>query len=110
MKSCVASGSSLEYIRRGLQLTGLLDFFEPHILSASMVRTGKPAPDLFLYAEEQMGVAPEHCLVIEDSSAGIKAANAAGMFVFWLLGGSHIDLKRRPPDFRGRVLPTSPAG
>ena len=73
MKSCVASGSSLEYIRRGLQLTGLLDFFEPHILSASMVRTGKPAPDLFLYAEEQMGVAPEHCLVIEDSSAGIKA-------------------------------------
>jgi len=96
---CVASGSPLSYVRRGLALTGLSRFFEPHLFSSSMVSRGKPAPDLFLYAAEQMGVAPEHCLVIEDSPSGVKAANAAGMPVFWFLGGSHIDLEKRPPDF-----------
>jgi FGGY-family pentulose kinase/HAD superfamily hydrolase (TIGR01509 family) len=87
---CVASSSGLERIRISLELTGLIDRFEPHIFSASMVEHGKPAPDLFLHAAEAMGVAPEHCLVIEDSPAGITAAKAAGMAVFSYVGGSHI--------------------
>jgi HAD superfamily hydrolase (TIGR01509 family) len=40
---------------------------------------GKPAPDLFLAAAAAGGVAPSHCLVIEDSLAGVTAARAAGM-------------------------------
>ncbi len=96
---CVASGSPLPYIRRSLQLTGLADFFEPHLFSASIVARGKPAPDLFLYSAKQMNVVPAHCLVVEDSPAGVAAANAAGMPVFWFLGGSHIDVEKRPPDF-----------
>ena len=96
---CVASGSALAYVRRGLELTDLLHFFEPNIFSAAMVERGKPAPDLFLHAARSMGVAPRNCLVIEDSQAGIEAANAAGMHAFWFLGGSHIDLQSRPPDF-----------
>ena len=96
---CVASSSPLSYIRRGLALTGLSRFFEPHLFSASMVSHPKPAPDLFLYAAAQMNAAPGKCLVIEDSASGVKAANAAGMPVFWFLGGSHIDLENRPPDF-----------
>jgi len=95
---CVISSSPVSYVRRGLELTRLAGFFEPHIFSASMVKRGKPAPDLFLYAAKAMGVAPEHCLVIEDASSGIKAANMAGMPVFWFLGGSHIDLEKRPLD------------
>jgi len=95
---CVISSSPVSYVRRGLELTKLSSFFEPHIFSASMVKRGKPAADLFLYAAKEMGAAPENCLVIEDASSGIEAANAAGMPVFWFLGGSHIDLKRRPPD------------
>jgi len=87
---CVASSSQLERIRLSLELTGTLDRFEPNIFSASMVANGKPAPDLFLHAAAQMGVAPEHCLVIEDSPAGIMAARAAGMRVFAYLGGGHI--------------------
>jgi beta-phosphoglucomutase-like phosphatase (HAD superfamily) len=53
------------------------------------VRHGKPAPDLFLFAAEQMNVAPERCLVIEDSVAGIAGAVAAGMPVLGFHGGSH---------------------
>jgi HAD superfamily hydrolase (TIGR01509 family) len=40
---------------------------------------GKPAPDLFLMAAHALGVAPEHCLVVEDAAAGIEAAKAGGM-------------------------------
>lgn len=87
---CVASSSQLERIRLSLELTGLLPSFEGHIYSASMVKNGKPAPDLFLHAAHEMGVEPENCLVIEDSPAGVLAARAAGMGVFAYLGGSHI--------------------
>jgi len=87
---CVASSSELERIRISLDLTGLLPWFEPNIFSASMVKHGKPAPDLFLYAAGQMNVAPANCLVIEDSPAGITAARNAGMMVFGYTGGSHV--------------------
>jgi beta-phosphoglucomutase-like phosphatase (HAD superfamily) len=53
------------------------------------VERGKPAPDLFLHAARDMGVQPDECLVIEDSPAGVEAANAAGMRVFGFTGGSH---------------------
>jgi FGGY-family pentulose kinase/HAD superfamily hydrolase (TIGR01509 family) len=87
---CVASSSQPERIRLSLELTGQLQQFEGRIYSASMVENGKPAPDLFLHAAQRMGVAPENCLVIEDSPAGIRAARAAGMRVFAYVGGNHI--------------------
>ena len=89
MARCVASSSQLERIRLSLSVTGLLPRLEPHIFSSSMVKRGKPAPDLFLYAAEQMQTAPEDCIVIEDSPAGIIAARAAGMTVFVFTGGTH---------------------
>ena len=46
-----------------------------------MVSLPKPAPDLFLHAAQEMGSDPTHCLVIEDSAAGVSAAVAAGMRV-----------------------------
>ena len=54
-----------------------------------MVKNGKPAPDLFLHAAATMGYAPENCVVVEDSPAGIRAAHAAGMTVFAFTGASH---------------------
>lgn len=86
---CVASSSQPERIRLSLQLTGLLEFFEPHIFSATMVKRGKPAPDLFLYAAQSMNAQPGDCAVIEDSPAGIEAAKAAGMQVLAFTGGTH---------------------
>jgi beta-phosphoglucomutase-like phosphatase (HAD superfamily) len=65
-----------------------------------MVARGKPAPDLFLYAAEKMGVAPDRCLVIEDSLTGIRAGIAAGMTVWRFTGGSHLKdrVLREPED------------
>jgi HAD superfamily hydrolase (TIGR01509 family) len=86
---CVASSGPPEKISASLNRTGLYDRFAPHIFSAVQVRHGKPAPDLFLFAAGQMQTAPEKCLVIEDSIAGIAGAIAAGMPVLGFHGGSH---------------------
>lgn len=86
---CVASSGTLDRIRYSLDVTGLLGLLEPHLFSATMVRRGKPAPDLFLHAAAAMGKAPGSCLVVEDSPAGVQAAQSAGMRVAAFVGGSH---------------------
>ena len=88
-RRCVASSSKPERIRLSLQVTGLLDLQEPDIYSATMVKRGKPAPDLFLFAADAMGARPADCIVVEDSPAGIEAGKAAGMRVLAFAGGSH---------------------
>ncbi|MDX2828773.1 HAD-IA family hydrolase, partial [Streptomyces ipomoeae] len=52
------------------------------VFSSQDVGRGKPAPDLFLYAAERMGVAPQRCVVVEDSPLGVRAGVAAGMDVY----------------------------
>jgi len=86
---CVASSSQPDRIRLSLRVTGLLELFEPHIYSSTMVKRGKPEPDLFPHAAREMGVAPSRCVVIEDSAAGVEAAQKAGMRVLAFAGGSH---------------------
>jgi D-ribulokinase len=86
---CVASSSGPERIRLSLRVAGYETLFAPNIFSAAEVAEGKPSPDLFLHAARAMGVAPEHCLVIEDSVAGVIAGRAAGMTVFGFVGASH---------------------
>ncbi|WP_448028455.1 HAD family hydrolase [Bradyrhizobium liaoningense] len=86
---CVASSGSHQRMRVSLGSTGLYERLAPKIFSASQVKNGKPAPDLFLFAAKQMGVPPERCVVIEDSLAGIAGAREAGMTVFGFCGGSH---------------------
>ncbi len=87
---CIASSSSPDRLALCLEVLGLRDQFEPHVYSASMVARGKPAPDIFLYAAEQVGVAPSRCLVLEDNPSGVEAAIAAGMTVMGLTAASHI--------------------
>ncbi|MFF3498374.1 HAD family hydrolase [Streptomyces sp. NPDC003247] len=80
---CVASSGSHERIRVGHRTTGLDRWFdEGRIFSSQDVGRGKPAPDLFLHAAERMGVAPQRCVVVEDSPLGVQAAVAAGMDVY----------------------------
>ncbi|MBI3705440.1 MAG: HAD-IA family hydrolase [Rhizobiales bacterium] len=86
---CVASSSSIDRIRVSLDSTDLLRFFEPNLFSASEVRSGKPAPDLFLHAAGRMRVEPRACIVVEDSAVGVTAGIAAGMTAIGFVGGSH---------------------
>ncbi len=88
-ETCVASSGSPQKIRHSLSLTGLGQHFDERIYSASQVAHGKPAPDLFEFAARQMSAAVDDCLVIEDSTAGVTAARAAGMRVFGFTGGGH---------------------
>jgi HAD superfamily hydrolase (TIGR01509 family) len=89
LPKCVASSGTHEKIRHGLTCAGLFDLLAPNIFSATQVKRGKPAPDLFLFAAEQMRASPERCVVIEDSIPGITGALAAGMTVLGFHGGSH---------------------
>jgi len=89
VRRCVASSSAPERLRHSLSLTGLLHCFEPHVYSATQVARGKPAPDLFLFAAAAMQVAPDACVVVEDSVPGVQAAMAAGMRAIGFTGGGH---------------------
>ncbi|QTZ92725.1 HAD family hydrolase [Streptomyces auratus] len=80
---CVGSSGSHERISVGHRKTGLDRWFPAgRVFSAQDVGRGKPAPDLFLHAAREMGVAPERCAVVEDSPLGVRAAVAAGMDVY----------------------------
>ena len=86
---CVASSSDIDRVSFSLALTGLAPYFEARLYTSQMVKRGKPAPDLFLYAAEKMQVDPRRALVIEDSVSGVRAGKAAGMTVWGFVGGSH---------------------
>ena len=57
-----------------------LDRYIDKFVSGESVPHGKPAPDIFLKAAQEVAIEPQHCLVIEDAVAGIAAARAGGMY------------------------------
>ena len=85
----IASSSRAHFLKSKLERTGLYDLAAPHIYSADLVAHGKPAPDIFLYAAQKLGLDPCRCLVLEDSANGVKAGLAAGMEVWGFTGGGH---------------------
>ena len=96
---CLATSSSPDRLRRSLDITGLAPLFAGRLFTASEVKVGKPAPDLFLHAAAKMGAPPNACVVIEDSLNGVRAGLAAGMQVWRFTGGSHLaGLDLTPPD------------
>ncbi|MGI3168065.1 HAD family hydrolase [Pseudooceanicola sp. C21-150M6] len=95
---CLATSSSPERLAASLEIVGLTGLFAGLTTTATEVGKGKPAPDLFLKAAEKQGVAPQSCLVIEDSFAGIRAALAAEMEVWHFKGASHMTGLTLPPD------------
>lgn len=76
VKVAVATGSSRPSI---LPIMKKFNIDVDAVATSEDVKRGKPHPDLFLYAAEKLGIAPENCIVVEDSDVGIEAARNAGM-------------------------------
>jgi len=74
----VVSGSTRKSVIKSLTIVNLLGRFET-LVCAGEYQKSKPDPEAFLMAAANLGVAPEVCLVFEDTDMGIQAARAAGM-------------------------------
>jgi beta-phosphoglucomutase-like phosphatase (HAD superfamily) len=74
----VASGGHRHIVHQTLRTLGITHLFQTIVTSEDYAR-GKPHPDPFLEAARRLGVAPERCLVFEDTETGRSAAEAAGM-------------------------------
>lgn len=77
-KRAIATATDQERAARYLKMIGIYDRF-PVICCGPMAKHGKPAPDIYLMAAEQIGVEPSLCVAVEDSPNGIKSAYSAGM-------------------------------
>ncbi len=73
-----ALGSASKNARRILEKVGITHIFDT-IVDGTNVTTAKPDPEVFLVGASQLGIAPEDCVVFEDSVAGVTAAKAGGM-------------------------------
>jgi beta-phosphoglucomutase len=76
----VATSASHEEAKLSLVELGIADDVKV-IVSAESVLRGKPAPDIYLYSAQCLGLLPHQCLVYEDSISGVQAACRAGMQV-----------------------------
>ncbi|GAC1606337.1 MAG: HAD family hydrolase [Acidimicrobiales bacterium] len=76
----IATGNTRVNLERRLGRHGVFDQFDAVVTRAEVAR-GKPAPDIYQEAARRLGVAPKHCLALEDSVVGCQAALAAGMQV-----------------------------
>ncbi len=79
IKMAVGSNGPVAKMEITLAAVGLLDQLRPHVYSARDLANPKPAPDIYLHAATELGVAPRNCVVVEDSASGALAAGAAGM-------------------------------
>ena len=86
LRTCVASNGPHPKMEITMGSAGVRERFEGRIFSSADVGRGKPAPDLFLHVAREMGVAPEACIVIEDSALGVRGARAAGMAAYGYTG------------------------
>lgn len=79
IRTAIATSSPMPRAMQYLSALSLAEKFDA-ICSGHDVAHGKPAPDIYLHAAASIGLAPENCLAIEDSPAGIQSAHAAGCY------------------------------
>lgn len=84
----IVSGSTRRQVADAIALMGVNGSLKFYLGSEDYPR-GKPDPECFLLAARRLGVEPEDCLVFEDSTAGVRAAKAAGMRCIALLRNCH---------------------
>ncbi len=90
LPKAIVSSSSTRWIARHLDHIGLRDVFGEHLYSGrEHVANGKPAPDLYLFGAERLGVDIARTAILEDSPVGATGAVASGGYVIGLCAGSH---------------------
>ena len=77
-KLALASSTHLELVERVLNENGIRNLFET-VVSGNQFKKSKPDPEIYLYTASCLGMKPEECLAVEDSTIGITAAHRAGM-------------------------------
>jgi DNA helicase-2/ATP-dependent DNA helicase PcrA len=77
IQTAVATATELPRAEKYLKELGLYDYFD-QIISATMVKEGKPSPDIYTYTCTQLGRSPEECIAVEDSPNGVMSAYRAG--------------------------------
>lgn len=77
MQKAVCTATDLERTTRYLTLLNIYQRFDK-VICGPMVEHGKPAPDIYLYACNELGESPERCLALEDSPNGVHSAYSAG--------------------------------
>ncbi len=77
IKTALATATPVERAKKYLETVGLLKYFD-EVCSARMVKNGKPAPDIYIYAAERINLPPNECVALEDSPNGVRSAYAAG--------------------------------
>lgn len=76
-KIALATATAPDRATKYLSRVNLLEYFD-EIICASMVKNGKPAPDIYRFAAEKLGLEPENCIAVEDSPNGVVSASSAG--------------------------------
>jgi beta-phosphoglucomutase-like phosphatase (HAD superfamily) len=89
MPRAIASSSSTHWIETHLEHLGIRDAFPLIASGREHVARGKPAPDIYLYAAQALGVDIARCVILEDSPVGVTGAVASGAQVIGLCAGSH---------------------
>lgn len=77
IRAAIATATDMERTNRYLKMLGIHEYFD-ELISATMVKEGKPSPDIYLYACEQLGRKPQECIAVEDSPNGVLSAYRAG--------------------------------
>ena len=77
IRTAIATATDMERTNRYLKMLGIHEYFDK-LISATMVAEGKPSPDIYLYACEQMERKPQECIAVEDSPNGVMSAYRAG--------------------------------
>lgn len=75
--AAIATATDMERTERYLKKVGLFEYFDK-LISATMVKEGKPSPDIYLYACDQLNLLPDQCMAVEDSPNGVLSAYRAG--------------------------------
>ncbi len=90
-KTAIVSSSPMSWIDIVIKRFGIANLFDMIISVEGFEGKGKPAPDIYLHAAEELGEKPGDCVVIEDSENGVASAKASGMKCIGIRGGSGLD-------------------